>query len=370
MRYVVAHAVLACTVLGGSAFGQGLVIDHHDTNLTAYSQADFQLAKDQLHIAYGHTSHGSQVTTGMTGMVGFINGEGLGLSYPTNFFAYNSGGTGGALDLRDTPFSGANDLGAPNYTAWATATRNYLDDPANSAVNVIMWSWCGQADTTAANIDLYLSLMTQLEVDYPDVNFVYMTGHVNGGAPGSNLLLRNQQIRDYVIANDKVLYDFADIESWDPDGNYYGDKLVLDDCSYDSDGNGSRDKNWATDWQASHTVGVDWYSCSSAHSQPLNANRKAYAAWAMFAQLVAAPTPGDYNSDGAVDAADYTVWRDGLGTTYTEADYDVWRTHFGEMAGSGAGANCGAVAVPEPASIALAFIGAVALVGLCRRRRA
>jgi len=30
---------------------------------------------------------------------------------------------------------------------------------------------------------------------------------------------------------------------------------------------------------------VDWYRCGSAHSQPLNANRKAYAAWWLWARL-------------------------------------------------------------------------------------
>ena len=61
--------------------------------------------------------------------------------------------------------------------------------------------------------------------------------------------------------------------------------MCNDNCDYDSDGNGSLDKNWAIDWQNSHTVDVDWYNCSSAHSQPLNANRKAYAAWWLWARL-------------------------------------------------------------------------------------
>ena len=30
---------------------------------------------------------------------------------------------------------------------------------------------------------------------------------------------------------------------------------------------------------------MDWYNCSSAHSKPLNANRKAYAAWWLWATL-------------------------------------------------------------------------------------
>ena len=65
--------------------------------------------------------------------------------------------------------------------------------------------------------------------------------------------------------------------------------------------------------------------------------------------------PGDYNLNGTVDAADYVVWRKGLGTTYTQTDYDVWRANFGQTAGSGAGASANA-AVPEPATLVLSII--------------
>jgi hypothetical protein len=77
------------------------IIDHTCTNLKLIPQPWLQAAKDNLHIAYMHTSHGSQLTDGMTGLVGFINGGGLGLTFPNNFFAWNNGGTGGALDLED-----------------------------------------------------------------------------------------------------------------------------------------------------------------------------------------------------------------------------------------------------------------------------
>jgi hypothetical protein len=53
-------------------------------------------------------------------------------------------------------------------------------------------------------------------------------------------------------------------------------------------------------------------------------------------------TIGDYNSDGAVNAADYTVWRDHLGQSFalpnrdpantgtiSAADYTSWKSHFG-----------------------------------------
>ena len=38
---------------------------------------------------------------------------------------------------------------------------------------------------------------------------------------------------------------------------------------------------------------------------------------------------GDYNDNGIVDAADYVVWRTGLGTTYTQNDYTVCAPNFG-----------------------------------------
>jgi hypothetical protein len=59
---------------------------------------------------------------------------------------------------------------------------------------------------------------------------------------------------------------------------------------------------------------------------------------------------GDFNRDAVVDAADYALWRDGLGTTFMPSDYNVWRSHFGQTAGSGSFALG---AVPEPATLAM-----------------
>lgn len=71
---------------------------------------------------------------------------------------------------------------------------------------------------------------------------------------------------------------------------------------------------------------------------------------------------GDYNLDGTVDAADYTVWRAGLGTTFTEADYAVWRTNFGATSSTATSR-----AVPEPTAGLLSLI-AISAGWLSRRR--
>jgi hypothetical protein len=249
-----------------------MIINHNNIKIGSISDTWLTTAKQNLHIAYGHTSHGSQLISGMTGLVTFKGTK----------YSWNNGGTGGALDLHDYAMSG--DLGAPDRTTWATLTRTYLN--SNPDVNVIIWSWCGQVSTaTETDINTYLTLMTSLETSYPSVKFVYMTGHLDGTGLTGNLHLRNEQIRNYCKTNKKILYDFEDIESYNPEGTYFGDKKPNDNCDYDSDGNGSLDANWATQWQNSHTKNTDWYSCSPAHTQDVNGNIKAYAAWWLFARL-------------------------------------------------------------------------------------
>jgi hypothetical protein len=266
---------------------QPLIIDHACTDITRIPAAAILNAKTTLHIAYGHTSHGSQITDGMTGLVAFANGGGKGLSLPKDFFAWNGGGVNGALDLRD--YAMPNDVGY--YPDWVVSTRAYLNDPNNAAVNVIMWSWCGEASGKYANGTLlreYLDPMNQLEKDYPNVAFVYMTGHVDHSDDADNKAA-DKIIRDYCVANKKILFDFADIDSHDPNGTYY--PYPNDNCDYYAWQAGALLGNWAQEWQNSHTVNVDWYVCGSAHSEPVNANQKAYAAWWLFARLAVWPGP-------------------------------------------------------------------------------
>jgi hypothetical protein len=77
--------------------------------------------------------------------------------------------------------------------------------------------------------------------------------------------------------------------------------------------------------------------------------------------------PGDYNQNGIVDAADYTVWHDSLGDVGQDlpadgdrngvvdrADYNVWKGSLGATL-TGTPAR-----VPEPMSILIAVAGIVA----------
>jgi hypothetical protein len=254
--------------------GLPMIIDHNCTNLSKIPQEWLNKAKTDLHISYGHSSHGNQLLVGMTGLQDW-KGE------P---YLWNNGTLLGSLDIRDGYMGG--DLGQNGDLNWEATTRSYLGDWRNADINVIIWSWCGGvSDNTEEGIITYLNAMNQLENDFPSIKFVYMTGHLDGTGIGGNLNIRNEQIRNYCKDHNKILYDFADIESYDPDGNYFLDKAATDSCSYDSDGNGSMDRNWAIDWQNSHTEGVDWFICEPDHTKPLNGNLKAYAAWWLWSRL-------------------------------------------------------------------------------------
>ncbi|MBN2273765.1 MAG: Ig-like domain-containing protein [Bacteroidales bacterium] len=280
------------------AFSQTPIIADHTvatlSDLQNIPETYINAAKANLHIAYEHASHGSQITEGMTGLY----------AWKGSTYAFAKGGGNGVLDYRDHDIDGWADLGnmwdpdEVDFEAWEGVTRTYLAE--NPDISVIMWSWCTELsyDATPDDVNTYLSLMSGLEEDYPNVKFIYQTGHVDGRPPNTNLYIHNAMIRNYCIANNKILFDFGDIESYDPDGNFYADKRVTDCCNYDYDGSGETetdggdpglptggDRNWALDWQASHTQNVDWYDCEASHTYPLNANMKAYAAWWLWARL-------------------------------------------------------------------------------------
>lgn len=88
---------------------------------------------------------------------------------------------------------------------------------------------------------------------------------------------------------------------------------------------------------------------------------------------------GDFNNDGVVDAADYTVWRDTDGQTGTDdtqpaadanhdfvadaADYGIWQARYGSPDGEYPSAGS---SVPEPSALALLALATAAAVGARR----
>ncbi len=135
---------------------------------------------------------------------------------------------------------------------------------------------------------------------------------------------------------------------------------------------------------------VEVYRIESGSSTPtryadielddLNALIYSMPAWSVTTLvLVADGLPGDYNRDGVVDAADYTVWRDAVGQTgnvaadgnednvVDTADYLLWRENYGHT--ETASGTAGLATVPEPTAIVLMGMAGLAVVVRRFRRR-
>ncbi len=86
-----------------------------------------------------------------------------------------------------------------------------------------------------------------------------------------------------------------------------------------------------------------------------------------FDTLIQVVLAGDFNGDGFVDSADYTLWRDTLGQsgfglaadgdgsgTVDEVDYSIWKGNFGRASSASAGESAVGSLVPEPDALLMA----------------
>lgn len=295
--------VWLCT---GPVIGQqAIIIDHKCTHIEAIPSYWLEQAKT-LTLHYAHTSHGSQITSGLA----VLEGQHSEYSY-----AIRVSSTEGLPPAENPPALRIYDGNPPetyispdDYWDGTSGMNRTRAVAATGRYNFSMWSWCGQQSSNSVQTtQRYLDNLATLEAEYPTMRFIYMTGHTDGSGETGTLHQRNNQVRQYCRDNGKVLFDFADIESYDPDGNYYLNLGCNDNCDYWI---GGTRHNWATEWCAAHPGHELCASCSCAHSQALNCNVKARAFWWMMARLAGWPGPprADLDEDGFVSEPDVMLF--------------------------------------------------------------
>ncbi len=289
---------------GGNTSSSGYVADHSiatEATLRAIPESYINKARTTLHIAYNHTSHGTHISYGASGLPGYKSGD------DTLFAISMSGAVDSTrLDFRDQAIGGAfQDLSTADadWSQWRDQVRSYLDDPANSDINVMMWSWC---DIAGHSVPDYLSSMQTLIDEYGQggskigtavddtrttaVTFIFMTGHANVGANTGAGNPKDQAalITDYCTTHNYFCIDYYSIDTHAMDGTYYED-------AGDNGNSAIYGGNFYEDWQSSHTLGTDWYenldspngsvTYGAHNTQHITANRKAFAFWWVLARI-------------------------------------------------------------------------------------
>ncbi len=289
---------------------RGFIIDHRNTDLSKIPAQYINEAKKKLKIQYFRRSHGSHIDFG--GMAALKR-------YSKNYeklYGYNPTGANGDLFLSTTWQS----LDFEN-DKWVAITRGFLDNPANAQINVVMWAWSSYL--YKADADQYLKDMETLIGEYGQggskvksgkrktpVLFIFQTGCSQSSDDRNKILyLDNQKIREHCKKNNRVLFDFNDIECYNPDGEYFGDGsadgaytgkfLLNDDLSYKTKGGRA---NWGIDWikknpdtelaklssddicvKCEHSMGV--HEGETKDNSRIHCVLKGQAAWWMWAKL-------------------------------------------------------------------------------------
>jgi hypothetical protein len=267
-------------------FQEELIINHENIDISQIPDEWLDKAKE-IAFHYGHTSHGGQIMEGLGYIETYVDPDYAVTSWYLG--DWNEHLTDGnlpinslALNIYDGNYdpAGTDDYIEPgDYWEGSTGISRTTTTAASGNFNYSMWSWCGQADYYSnEQITEYLDQMNGFQTAFPDMRFILMTGH-NVENPGTSLLAHNQMIRDYATTNSMILFDFADIETYDPDGNFY------DPVTWNyNDGNCP----WCDTWCASHASycsNLPGCAHQTATYGGLFCKMKAQAFWWMMARL-------------------------------------------------------------------------------------
>ncbi len=259
------------------------IIDHRSTDAGQIPADAIEQAASNLHIAYWHTSHGSQIISGMQAMAAYEPYDGR--------YAFSGDGSNG-LHFNDALGSCADLSNCSDDQSMLDDTRRVLDE--NPEINVIMWAWCS---INGHDIDMYLANMETLIAEYgpggteeraatTPVQFVFMTGHSEGGSAVPRDAAA--QIRSHCEQNNRWLVDYFDIESHDIAGNSYAERAIADNLDYDGG-------NWAVEYLTGENPDAELVALTDladgcAHSDSpteakLNCVLKGQAAWWVFSRI-------------------------------------------------------------------------------------
>jgi hypothetical protein len=242
--------------------GQAIIVDHTTIDVDRIPAEWLERAKRTVVWAYGSTSHGTQLWTGADYLSQHVD--------PPAYRVCRAWRTPPSQSDPPCLRIGYDDDWSWDPGSFLDTARERLEEAPQATA--FMWSWCGELGDEDTPVERYLEMMARLEAEYPQVQIVYMTGHTDGD--NDTLVRNNERIRQHVRERGGILYDFADIESCDPEGTCHPDPD--DRCE------------WCASWCDQHpedcrNLPGDDDEC--AHSHGFNCRLKGQALWWLSARL-------------------------------------------------------------------------------------
>jgi hypothetical protein len=253
---------ILCGLLGLAGLAQGYtlpkaaIVDHTTLNLAGIPDQQIATIKKNFKMYYGHTSHGSQVRTGMERLYARL-GSLYRVAADWQLPSVND-----AFCFRDR-----NDTYDPG-DFFPTVPQALRDNPG---INLVMYMWCGQPGGDWENLlKYYLAEMADLEQKYPKIIFIYTTGHAQeSDCSGNNRANFNAAVRQFCIVNNKALLDFGDIDAW-----------------YNNEQNTYASPNWCS--SAGQPIPIEhphYHGDDAGHTTFESCENKGKAFWVLLAKL-------------------------------------------------------------------------------------
>lgn len=250
---------------------KAVIIDHRHTNLAEIPTQYLDIIKSSPHIFHYVTrSHGWQIPEGL-GIIETELGHRSIWSYP-EMPSLSENAIKMYIGMPETDY--VEPEGYFRSNAGMNSVRQLIT--AHPDIKYSMFAWCQDLHTWPDDpiVAEYLDSLNTLEQEFPDVNFIYMTSNAESVDPWG-IWMKNEnfeRIRKFCRDNNKILFDFADLDCW-KDGEQY-----LEHAYFEENGEVSLDTMIAVQHP-------DYREDGPGHTTAENCYNKGKAFWWMMAVL-------------------------------------------------------------------------------------
>lgn len=209
-----------------------IIINHNTVNASVIPQSYLDLAA-QKNVVFDHHSIGGNIMTGMgtlesqnPGRYSFVSQ----FAPPGSWFTTHHGTGINIGEYQD----GDNSYPQTKIDGFDSTIRNGIGNVANIAfMKFCFLDIYDDAANGLSTWNSYRAMMADLITTYPNTRFVWVTDPLEQALSSAYInrekSLFNNALRQYVQANGGILFDLADIESHDPNGN-----LITDSQGYEA----------------------------------------------------------------------------------------------------------------------------------------